>query len=250
MKKVFLSVIIPAYNEEGNLSDNRFVQMLNWLKKQPFSQEVIIVDDGSTDQTAKLVAELIQPFKFARLIRNRHHGKPYTVKRGILESCGQLVLFSDFDQATPISEVKKLIKKARSGFDVVIGSREISGAKREKEPGYRHLMGLVFNFLVRLVVFDDFTDTQCGFKLFSQASSRAIFKRLYHYDKHKPKHALVGAFDVEVLYLAKKLGYKIAEVPVNWRHYKTKRINPLRDSISMTLEVLAIRFRDALGDYD
>jgi len=250
MKRVFLSAVVPAYNEVDNLKTGEFTQMLKWLKQQPFSKEVLIVDDGSTDETAKLIEKKLARFNFARLIRNRHHGKAYTVKRGVLEANGQLVLFTDFDQATPIKEVKKLIKVVQRGKDIAIGTREGEGSKREQEPLYRHLMGRAFNLLVRLLVLPEFADTQCGFKLFRRRAGQEVFKRLKHYDKQKPKYASVGAFDVEVLYLAKKLGFQIGEAPVSWRHFKTRRVSPLRDSIKMALELLMIRVRDALGKYD
>jgi dolichyl-phosphate beta-glucosyltransferase len=250
MNSVNLSVVVPAYNEEKNLRSGRLINMLKWLDEQKFSKEVILVDDGSTDNTADLVAKKLKKFTFARVIRNRHHGKAYTVKTGILKSEGDLVLFTDFDQSTPIQEVEKLMAKIRAGFDVVIGSREGKGAKREAEPILRHLMGRVFNFLVRLLVIGDFADTQCGFKLFKHNTAREIFKRLKHYDQQKPKTASVGAFDVEVLYLAKKFGYKIAEIPVYWRHYETERVSALRDSVKMGLELLKIRIRDIFGYYD
>lgn len=250
MNSVYLSVIVPAYNEEKNLKTDHLLDMLAWLNKQKFSKEVMVVDDGSTDQTAQLVERKIKTFHFARVIKNRHRGKAYTVKTGILQAQGELILFTDFDQSTPIKEVKKLINKVEDGFDVVIGSREGKGAKREAEPLLRHLMGRVFNLLVRLVVIGDFADTQCGFKLFKHNAAQEIFKRLKHYDQQKPRTASVGAFDVEVLYLAKKFGYQIAEMPVFWRHYETERVSALRDSIKMALELVKIRIRDIFGYYD
>lgn len=250
MKRPKLSVVVPAYNEEYNFKTGKFVGMLKWLEKQPYTKEVIVVNDGSSDKTPEMIKKRISKFKFAKMITTPHRGKAFAVKTGMLESKGKLVIFTDFDQSTPISESKKLMQKIKQGYDIAIGSREAKGAKREKEPLYRHLMGRVFNALVRIVLLNEFADTQCGFKMFTRQAAQKIFSQLKHYDQQRPKHASVGAFDVEVLFLARKMGFKVVEVPIVWKHFKTQKVNPVRDSTKMALEVLQIRLRDMFGKYE
>lgn len=247
-KKVFLSVIIPAYNEEKNFRKGVLREVDDYLKKQNYSWEVVVVDDASSDKTASLVEGFVKNKKTWHLVRNLHQGKAQTVMTGLEKARGQYRLFTDFDQSTPISEVEKFLEKARD-FDVVIGSREIKGAKRENEPFYRHLMGKVFNFLIQVLVIRGIHDTQCGFKLFKKEVVKAIFPKL-KIAKKKAAGAYTGAFDVELLFLAKKAGFKVVEMPIHWRHIKTTRVSPLRDSLRMFFEILKIRFYDLLGAYD
>lgn len=248
MSNVLLSVIIPAYNEEGNFKKGTLKMVDDYLKKQKYSWEVIVVDDGSGDQTASLLEGFVKNKKTWHLVRNLHQGKAQTVMTGLEKARGQYRLFTDFDQSTPISEVEKFLEKARD-FDVVIGSREIRGAKREKEPFYRHLMGKIFNFLVQVLVIKGIYDTQCGFKLFRKEVMKEVLPRL-KIAKQKTAGAYTGAFDVELLFLAKKLGFKICEVPIYWKHVRTSRVSPFRDSLKMLSEILKIRFYNLLGAYD
>lgn len=245
-----LSIIIPAYNEEQNFKKGALKKVAGYLKNCDFSWEVIVVDDGSCDKTAQLVASFIKNKKNWRLIKNPHQGKASTVQRGVKEAIGENVLFTDFDQATPISEVEKLLPFLNKGYSIVIGSREIKGAKREKEPFYRHLMGKIFNLVVKIIAFAGIDDTQCGFKLFKTKVAKELFSELKVYEKKETKNAFTGAFDVELLYLADKRGYDIAEVPIHWRHFKTERVNPIKDSMRMFFDVLKIRLYDFLGRYE
>ncbi len=249
-KTIFLSVIIPAYNEEENFKKGVLKEVDDYLKKQRYLWEVIIVDDGSIDQTPKLIREFIKNRQNWSLIQNPHQGKAAAVIRGFLTARGKNILFTDFDQATPITEVKKILKKIEEGYQIVIGSREIKGAKREKEPFYRHLMGKVFNFLVRILVIKGINDTQCGFKLFTSAAVTKLFSKIKVYKERKVADAYTGAFDVELLFLAKKYGFKVAEVPINWHHVKTNRVNPLKDSLRMFFDIIKIRFYDLSGEYE
>lgn len=248
--KPFLSIVIPAYNEEENLGKDLLDKPAAYLKKFPHSYQVIVVDDGSTDKTARLIEKFIANKKHWQLVSNLHQGKAATVATGIKLAKGENVLFTDLDQATPLSEIEKLLPFLKKSYDVVIGSREVKGSTREKEPFYRHLMGKGFNLVVRLFAFSGIHDTQCGFKLFKTKVARELFSSLQVYKPGVIKDAFTGAFDVEILYLALKRGYKIAEAPVFWRHYKTTRINPLKDSIRMFFDVLKIRFYDFLGKYE
>lgn len=248
--KPFLSIVIPAYNEEKNFKRGVLREVASYLETCSFTWEVIIVDDGSKDYTVQLVEKFIENKKRWRLIKNPHYGKAITVEKGVWEAKGKNVLFTDFDQATPISEIEKLLPFLDKGYSIIIGSREVKGAKREEEPFYRHLMGKVFNLVVKMFAIGGIHDTQCGFKLFETKVARKLFSQLKVYKKKNRQNAFTGAFDVELLYLANKRGYEIAEVPVCWKHFETERVNPIKDSLRMFFDVLKIRIYDFLGKYD
>lgn len=245
----YLSIVIPAYNEEENFKKGVLESVNQFIKKQSKTVEVLIVDDGSTDDTTRLVKEWIKDKTRWKLIRNSHKGKAQTVKTGVLNSKGKLILFTDFDQATPISEIEKLFPFLEKGYDVAIGSREVKGSKRLDEPWYRHLMGRGFNLLVNLLALRGIHDTQCGFKLFTKKAAFNLFESMRVYSDTEEKEAFTGAFDVEILYLAQKKGYKIAEVPVHWKHIETSRVNPIRDSMRMFFDLIKIRITDLTGKY-
>lgn len=245
----YLSVIIPAYNETENIKANVLDEVDQYLKKRTYDWEVILVDDGSTDQTAPLLKQFIKGKKNWRLIENPHQGKAPTVKTGVLKAQGKYILFTDFDQATPLSEIEKLLPFMKKDYQVAIGSREVKGSKRENEPWIRHLMGKVFNLVVQFFTIRGVHDTQCGFKLFTHQAAKDLFSSLVVYAPKQERTAFTGAFDVELLYLAQKRKLKIAEVPIHWKHVHTERINPLRDSIRMFLDVIKIRWADLTGSY-
>ncbi|OGE12850.1 hypothetical protein A3G14_00915 [Candidatus Curtissbacteria bacterium RIFCSPLOWO2_12_FULL_38_9] len=246
---VHLSVIIPAYNEEPNFKKGTLDEVPRYLDKQNYTYEILIVDDGSEDSTAKLADEFSRKHKNIKVIKNPHQGKAETVKTGVKEAKGELILFTDFDQATPLSEVEKLLKFIPD-CDIVIGSRQLPGAKREKEPIHRHLMGLVFNLIVQMIAVRGIWDTQAGFKLFKSKVAKPLFAGLKVYGKGKVvKGALVTAFDVELLFIAKKRGFKIKEVPIIWHHMATSRVSPIKDSIRMLRDVIKIRLNDIKGVY-
>lgn len=244
-----LSIVIPAYNEIENLNKNVLAAADEYLKTKKYDWEVIVVDDGSNDGTAEKLSSWIKSHFGWNLIKKPHQGKAAAVKTGIMKAKGEYILFTDFDQATPLPEVEKLIPFIRRGFSVAIGSREVKGSQRLNEPWYRHLMGKVFNFAVQIIAIGGIHDTQCGFKLFTGQAAKDLFNSLVVYSNGIEKQAFTGAFDVELLYIAQKRGYKIAEVPVSWRHVNTNRVNPIRDSIRMFLDLLKIRLTDLLGKY-
>lgn len=253
VSNTFLSIIIPAYNESNNIKNSCLQIVADYFAKQSYGYEVLVVDDGSTDETRELVTAFCAKNPVFRLIENSHRGKAFAVKTGFEQARGQYLLFTDMDQATPPEEIEKLLPFVESrGYDIAIGSREVMGAKREKEPWYRHLMGKGFNMVVQIFAVRNIHDTQCGFKLFKGYIGKALFEQLKVYDEAKIGQVhgpVVSAFDVELLFLAQKRGYKIAEVPVIWHHVKTERINPIKDSYRMFKDVVKIRINDMMGKY-
>lgn len=245
-----LSVVIPSYNEQKNLSRGVLDQVVEYLEKQSYDWEVILSDDGSTDGTTEALVAFAAKHKKVNVLKNIHAGKGPTVQSGMLAAQGQWRLFTDFDQSTPLAEIEKLWPFTTQGFEVVIGSREIAGAKRDKEPFHRHLMGKGFNILVQSLAVPGILDTQCGFKLFSAQATQALFSRLHVYGRQKERHdAFTGAFDVEALFIARKYNYKIKEVPIIWHHNETDRVSPVKDSIRMLTDIIKVRLADLQGAY-
>jgi dolichyl-phosphate beta-glucosyltransferase len=244
-----LSVIIPSYNEQKNLARGVLDEVVAYLEQQSYTWEVILSDDGSTDGTAAALEEFAKKHSHVRVLKNIHAGKGPTVQSGMLAATGQWRLFTDFDQSTPLSEVEKLWPYTDK-HQIVIGSREIAGAKRDKEPMHRHLMGRGFNLLVQGLAIPGILDTQCGFKLFSADATEALFSKLHVYGRQKERHdAFTGAFDVEALFLANKFGYSIREVPIFWQHNETDRVDPITDSLRMLIDIVKIRIADMQGAY-
>ena len=247
-----LSLVIPAYEEAARLPET-FRAVEAWLEAPPRSPvEVLLVDDGSRDATLPLCQELAarHPGR-VRAIGAAHRGKAATVTRGILEAEGALVLFSDADLSTPLADTVKLIRAIESGADVAIGSREIPGARRDAEPGYRHLLGRGFNRMVQLALLPGIQDSQCGFKMFTREAARAIFGRLRRYGPDAPviQGPMVTAFDVEVLFLARKLGFVVEEVPVAWTHATGSKVRPVVDALRMARDVARVKWGDLRGEY-
>lgn len=249
-KKPHLSIVIPAYNEEENFKAGVLDKVYQYLTKQDFPWEVIVVDDGSLDKTADLVEGFVKSHNGFRLFRNPHHGKAFTVATGVKKSAGRFIYLADFDLAAPLVEIEKMWPKIKNGASIVIGSREGLGAKRVGEPFYRHLMGRIFNLLVQLLVLPGIEDTQCGFKLFKADVAKNLFSRLWVYKKQEVRDAFTGAWDVELLLLAKKFGHKIAQVPIFWQAKPTLNVNPVKDSIRMLRDIILIRWNDLKGEYD
>ena len=245
MKKI--SIIIPAYNEVKNLQNNPLDEVDEYLKKQKYPYEVLIVDDGSKDKTAEIIEQQIKNKSNFRLIKNFHGGKAMTVMFGLLHSNADIALFTDMDQATPIGEIEKLLPKFDEGFDIVIGSR--SG--RKGAPVLRKVMAGGFALLRGVVLGLPFKDTQCGFKAFSSKSVEEIFPLMEKNWKRMKVHgaAVNAGFDVETLFIARKKGFKIAEVEVAWHHVGTERVQAIKDSLDGLKDVLRIRFNSVTGKY-
>ncbi|MFH1428964.1 MAG: dolichyl-phosphate beta-glucosyltransferase, partial [Candidatus Margulisiibacteriota bacterium] len=214
-----LSIVIPAYNEQDRLPQTiRRIQ--EYFKHREYAIELIVVDDGSMDNMLRTIPPGV------KVIQNGiNRGKGYSVRKGVLAAGGDYILFSDADLSTPIEEIEKLKLVIDSDYDIAIGSRAVRGADvKVHQPFFRELMGKVFNLLVRLLVVRGISDTQCGFKAFRKDAAKEIFSR----------QKLNGfGFDVEVLYLAKKLGYKIKETPVTWINSPSSKVNVLSDPLKM-----------------
>lgn len=246
--KTYLSVVIPAYNEEYNLRTGVLDSVYDYLLKQKYTWEILFVDDGSTDNTLGLAQEFAKKRKNFTVLAEPHRGKAGTVAAGVLKSSGEIILFTDTDQATPIDQAEKVLPKFKEGYEVVIGSRQ----GREGAPLIRKIMASGFSLLRLLVLNLPFKDTQCGFKAFSYEAAQKIFKRLEIFSpKKKSSGASVTAgFDLEVLYIARKLGYKIAEVRVDWHHKEGTKVDPIKDSIEGLRGLLLVRLRALQGKYN
>lgn len=245
------SIVVPAYNEEDKITCT-LTQIVNFMRGFCESFEVLIVNDGSSDLTASKVKEYSKDNPEVTLIDNPHKGKGYAVWTGITQAKGELIYMADADLSAPIEDLKKFtVWVVEQGFDIVIGSREGFGAKRVGEPLYRHIMGRVFNILVQAVAIPGIKDSQCGFKLFKKKAAKDIFGRMVVYGTNTKETggAFFGAWDVEVLFLARKLGYKIKQVPVTWIYVKSKKFNPLKNSVKMAFDVLKVRINDLTGKY-
>jgi dolichyl-phosphate beta-glucosyltransferase len=246
-----LSIVVPAYNEERRLPTT-LDTIITYLRAQDYPAELVIADDGSSDGTVQAVEKFLDSCPGLRLIRNDHRGKAYAVRSGVLAAEGQYVIFTDADLAVPIEETGKALAALMEGHDVVIGSREATGAQRYNEPFYRHLMGRVFNVIVRLLALPDLQDTQCGFKGLRRDVAQDLFQRLrlYGADAGMIKGGAVTGFDVELLFLARKRGYTIKEVPVQWYYGTDAKVNPIRDSWRNFNDVLQVWLNDQRGVYD
>lgn len=247
--KPYLSIILPSYNELKNIRRGVLEETYQFLQSYEKPWELILSDDGSDDGTNLALQEFSKKDERIKVLINQHKGKGPTVKAGMLKAQGSWRLFSDFDQSTPLREVRKLLKYTNQ-YEVIFGSREIVGAKREKEPFYRHLMGRGFNLVVQLLAIPGIQDSQCGFKLFSEKAAEKLFSSLHVYSGKFPRQdAFTGAFDVELLYLAKKYKIRLKEVPILWKHFQTNRVNPLRDSFLMFADIWRIKMADWTNKY-
>lgn len=249
---MYLSVVIPCYNEEANLKRNVLRDIHKYLKTKSFSWEVIVSDDGSTDQSLRMIKENIKSLPGFRLLENPHGGKPSALRYGIKSAKGDFILFTDMDQSTPITELDKLLVNIE-GNGAIIGSR---GHSRKDFPLYRKLGSVVFSTFRRTLILSELTDTQCGFKLFDSVVLKKAFPKLEFFKiKEKAVGWKVTSYDVELLHIIKKMGEKISEVPVKWNDEDTSKSKGgsidryFRESKEMFMQILRVKMNDWKGLY-
>jgi len=248
---IYLSVIIPCYDEMANLQKGVLDKIAHFLEKKEIAYEVIIADDGSKDGSVDFIERFTKDNPHFTLIKNPHYGKAGAVTTGMLRAKGAYRLFTDMDQATPIEEVDKLLPFLESKqYDIAIGSRD---SERKGAPAVRLFISRAAIILRKnLIGLREISDTQCGFKLFTGTATDDIFSRyktLKHGFEKIQGTAITFGSDIELLYLAKKHGYKIKEVPVEWLHVETRRVNPVRDSIQGVLDLWRIKRNVLTGKY-
>jgi dolichyl-phosphate beta-glucosyltransferase len=238
--KPFLSIVIPALNEELRLPPS-LAKIDAFLQTQNFTCEVIVVDNGSTDQTAAVVAKFAESHPYVKFIQLAVRGKGRAVKAGMLAANGDYRFICDADLSMPIEEITKFLPPNDEGADVLIASREGLGARRVGEPEYRHFIGRVFNFIVKLTAVREFEDTQCGFKMFSRKAADDLFQ----------VQQMNGiGFDVELIYVALRRGYKVIDVPITWYYDPDSRMRLFQDSLKILLEIWEIRQNWRKGVYE
>jgi len=250
VNKIFLSVVIPSYNERANLQKGVLDKVEHYLSRQQYGWEVIVVDDGSTDGSIEFVENFVKENPHFKFIKNNHTGKAGAVTTGVLSANGEFILFTDMDQATPIEELDKILPYFDKGFDIVIGSRD---SKRRGAPWTRLVMARgMITLRTILVGISGISDTQCGFKMFRKEVAKKLFRKIS--DVNNGFGEISGSkvsagFDVELLYLAQKMGYKVKEVPVNWLYVETRRVSPLKDSIDGLVDLIKIKMNVLFGVY-
>lgn len=240
MTAPFLSIIIPVYNEANRLPASLKL-ILDFLQEQSYPAEVIIVENGSWDATLKIAQDFAEQYPQVRVFQNKVRGKGLAVNRGMLEACGDYRFMCDVDLSMPIQEVNRFLPPVLDDFEVAIASREAPGAVRYDEPPYRHFVGRSFNTLIRLIALPGLDDTQCGFKCVRGAIANDLFTR----------QTLTGwSFDVEMLFIARHLGYRIVEVPIPWYFNADSKIRVFKNSFHMGMDLLTIRMNALRGNYD
>src|SRR5271169_1321441 len=240
-EKLTFSIVIPAYNESGRIRPT-LDALLRHMQEQKWDAEILVVNDGSRDDTAQIVREYGKAHPQILLVENPgNRGKGYSVRNGMLHARGDICLFTDADLSSPISEAQKLFDAIAAGADIAIGSRWLrSDLQTARQPLYRQLFGRIYNLVLRIFLGLNFVDTQCGFKAFRREAAQRIFplQRIERW-----------GFDPEILFLARRLGFSVKEVPVVWAHCEGTRLSPFRDGVRMFGEVLKIRRNSMVGAY-
>lgn len=239
MSDCFLSIVFPAHNEEKRLP-RTLEQTAAFLQAQPYSAEIIVVENGSTDRTLAVAEEHAARFPMLRVIHEEQRGKGRAVRRGMLAARGEYRFFCDVDLSMPITEINRFFPPQLEGAEIVIASREAPGSVRYNEPAYRHATGRVFNWMVKTLALPGIEDSQCGFKCFSASAAEALF----------PLQTIMGwSFDVELLYAARRRGLRIVELDIPWYFNPDSKIHVLRDSWRMFWDLLSIRWNGLRGRY-
>ncbi len=235
-----LSIIIPAHNEENRLP-RTLEQVFAFLRGQDFESEVLVIENGSTDLTYEVAQGFAARHANLRVIREPGRGKGLAVRRGMLEARGRYRLMCDADLAMPVEEITKFLSPALQEFDIAIASREARGSVRYNEPMFRHLGGRGINLIIRLLILPGLRDTQCGFKCFRAEVAEDLFQR----------QTLSGwSFDIEILYIARRHGYRVGEVPIDWYYQPESKVNAVRDALRMIADIFRIHANARRGLYD
>jgi glycosyltransferase involved in cell wall biosynthesis len=242
MASPHLSIVIPAYNERARI-ELTLKRVMTCVEEQGWDAEVLVVDDGSRDGTPEIVQRWMDRYQRLHLIKNgANRGKGYSVRNGLLQAAGDIVMFTDADLSAPMEEANLLLAAIADGADVAIGSRWLDKERQTThQPMYRRFFGRCFNWVTRTVIGLPFKDTQCGFKAFKRPAAQVIF-RLQRIER--------WGFDPEILFIARKLGYSIVEVPVTWGHDERSRMSYLKDGMKMLEEMAVIRANSIAGRYD
>ena len=235
------SIVIPAYNERARIIAT-LDSVVACLREKQWDMEVIVVNDGSSDETASLVRDFARTAPEVRLMENpSNRGKGYSVRNGLLHAHGEVVMFSDADLSAPIEEAERLFAAIQGGADIAIGSRWLATSRQtHRQPLYRQVFGRCFNMLTRAIMRLPYADTQCGFKAFTREAAQTVFQ-LQTIER--------WGFDPEILFIARKRGYKVVEVPVSWAHDARSRISYLRDGLQMLKELAIVRWNALIGRY-
>ena len=240
MASPFLSLIIPAYNEESRLPRS-LGEVFSFLERQPYSAEVLVIENGSTDRTFAIAQDFARRHANLIPVHVEERGKGNAVRRGMLDARGEYRFICDADLSMPIEQLNRFLPPALQAFDVAIGSREGSASRRYDEPAYRHWGGRLVNFVIQTLILPGLNDTQCGFKCWRADAAQDLF----------PRQTLGGwSFDIEILYLARRGGYRIVEVPIDWYFDPNSKISALRDALQMIADIFRIRMRALRGQYD
>ena len=240
MNHPFLSIVIPAHNEESRLP-RTLGKIFDFLKNQNYPYEVIIVENGSTDRTFDLAQEFASRYQNLIIHQEQQRGKGNAVQQGMLKAKGRYRFICDADLSMPIEEIQKFLPPVLKDFDIAIGSREAPGAIRYNEPSYRHLGGRAINLAIRLLILPGLNDTQCGFKCFSAEAAESIFRQ----------QTLLGwSFDIENLYIARRKKLRIKEIPIQWHYDPDSKVSAIRDALRMISDIFRIHLNARLGKYD
>ena len=237
---MFLSIVIPAYNEETRLPDT-LNKVSAFLGTQSYSSEVLIVDNNSTDKTEEIIKDYCSRYPNMQGLFEKEPGKGAAVRCGMLQAKGEFAFMCDADLSMPIEELINFLPPKLEGIDIAIASREAPGAIRYHEPHFRHLGGRLMNWLIQLFILPGLNDTQCGFKCFTTETAKDLFKH----------QTLPGwSFDIELLYIARKRGYKVLEIPVPWYYQQESKVNAVRDALQILMDIQTIRRNANQGVYD
>lgn len=234
----FLSIIIPAYNEQNRLPGT-LEQIFRFLEQQSYTSEVIVVENGSTDRTYEVAKKFAERHKNLSVFQSQK-GKGAAVQRGMLEAKGDFRFMCDADLSMPVEEIVQFLPPDLQNFDIAIASREARESVRYNEPSYRHWGGRGINFLIQMLILPGLNDTQCGFKCFRAEVAEDLFRR----------QTMDGwSFDIEVLYIARRHGYRIVEIPIHWYHFSDSKVSALRDAMRMIRDIFSIHANARRGLY-